>query len=551
MTGVVNLITKRPKDMVGTNVVLGAGELSTKYGSVTHAGVADTLGYKVSAGYYEQDAYPRPTSFPLPTGGRGNLFPFDNEGTEQPKVDLRLDWDLSEGSTFGVSGGYAGTSGIVHTGIGPFKVENGANLAYGKVDWNRRALHVGLFGNFLEADSENFLATDLSGKRLPFAFASKTYNLDLSNTSVLGDRAILTYGANARSSTFDLEIAPRGDSRDELGAFAQGEFMFGQHVRWMASARYDDVEVVDPVFSPRTSLMLSPNQHHTFRLSYNEAFRAPSVVNSFIDTRIRVPIAPFPITISGNENLNEERMEAIEAGYVGTFDNGLMMSLALYRNKITDSIDFFQKDTYSATNLPPGIPAVFAPCFLFFPGTIVPGTPGVTPQLIGLCTNPALGGLAAFRGFRGLLPSEFSYRNIGETTDEGLEFSLQQRVNDTWSWFINYSYQKESDVKGVPLADVNQSPRARYNVGLAYNGGRFFANTNVNHADEAYWADVLNIRGTTEAYTQINAALGMRFAEDRVTVTLTGTNLADEDVQQHIFGDVMHRQVIGEIRVKF
>ena len=44
MTGVINLITKRPKEMTGTTVTLGAGELGTLLGSVTHAGARDRWG---------------------------------------------------------------------------------------------------------------------------------------------------------------------------------------------------------------------------------------------------------------------------------------------------------------------------------------------------------------------------------------------------------------------------------------------------------------------------------------------------------------------------
>src|SRR5688500_113635 len=61
MTGVINLITKRPREMEGTSVILGAGDLGTILGSVTHAGAQDRWGYKLSAGYYEQDPFDRPT----------------------------------------------------------------------------------------------------------------------------------------------------------------------------------------------------------------------------------------------------------------------------------------------------------------------------------------------------------------------------------------------------------------------------------------------------------------------------------------------------------
>ena len=549
MTGVINVITKRPQDMVGTTVTLGGGEFGSLFGSVSHAGVSGNLGYKLSAGYAEQDAYDRPTGF-IP--GTTVPFPaFPNEGTEQPKAELRLAWDLEGDSSVDVSAGYAGTTGIVHTGIGPFSVDSGSKMTFAKAEWRRNALKVGAFVNMLDADSLGLLSADIQGRPLPFGFKTDTYNVDFSNTSVIGNNAIVTYGGNARTSDFDLTIAPRASSRDEWGAFAQAEFLFGSKVAWNVGARYDDVEVVDGVVSPRTTLRISPTPDHSFRLSYNEAFRAPSVINNFLGTTIRIPIAPFPITVTGNENLVEESLEAYELAYTGNVAPRATLTVALYRNKTEESIDFFQSNTYSATRLPPGIPAFFAPCFLFFPGQIVPGTPGVTPQIIGLCTNPALGALAGFRGLRGLLPSDFSYRNIGETTDEGVEFGIQHHATDAWSWNFNASYQKEPDVEGVALAEVNISPEWRANFGLSFDPGPWFANANVNYADEAYWADVLNIRGLTDSYTMLNVAFGMRFADDKVTFMLTGSNITDEEVQQHIFGDVIGRKVTGQVQFRF
>ncbi len=132
MTGVVNLITKRPKEMVGTSLLLGGGELGTAYGSIAHAGVSGGFGYKISGGYYEQDPYERPV---IP-----GVQNFQNEGTAQPKGDLRFDWDLADSSVFSAGAGYAGTDGIIHTGIGPFDIKKGSDLSYGKLDWNKVGL---------------------------------------------------------------------------------------------------------------------------------------------------------------------------------------------------------------------------------------------------------------------------------------------------------------------------------------------------------------------------------------------------------------------------
>jgi len=49
----------------------------------------------------------------------------------------------------------------------------------------------------------------------------------------------------------------------------------------------------------------------------------------------------------------------------------------------------------------------------------------------------------------------------------------------------------------------------------------------------------------------VNAGFGVRWAGDRVTTSIKITNLTNEEILQHIFGDVLKRQVVGELRVGF
>ena len=87
-------------------------------------------------------------------------------------------------------------------------------------------------------------------------------------------------------------------------------------------------------------------------------------------------------------------------------------------------------------------------------------------------------------------------------------------------------------------------------MGLGYSGKTFFGNANVNYASEALWVDVLNATyaGFTESYTMLNATLGMKLADGKVTVSLKAMNLTNEKVQQHIFGDILKRSVVAEVR---
>jgi iron complex outermembrane receptor protein len=540
MNGVVNVITKRPREMLGTTVSVGGGELGTAYGSLTTAFAGDRSGFKASLGYYEQDPYPRPTgSVPGtegPTDPDGTAYPeFENEGTEQPKVDLRYDFDPNDDTSWRFSAGYAGTDGLVHSGIGPFDINDKAEMTYGKVEWNHRAMQVSLFANFLDGDATNLLAFGPTGERLLFDFTSDTYNLGFTNTSVLGSSHILTYGANARTNEFELSIAPGGDERDEWGVFIQDEILLSDKLRWVIGGRYDDIDPIDGVFSPRTTLLFSPTPNHTFRASYNEAFRAPSMVNNYLEIvllfAVELPTGPyvFPSFAGGNVELVEESLESVEVGWVGTFGPSTV-TLSVYETETTDAIDFFTAATYTSQFPPPNFP--LPPFVLDVP----------PPQ-----------------GLAGLLPAAFSYRNAGEITNSGVELSWSYDPRGTFNYYLNGSWQDEPETRGIEpeflpngqsIVPVNIPPEWRLNAGVALQAERWFGSLGLNYQDDAFWTDVLDSRfwGPTDSFTQFNASLGYRFT-DHVSLAVNGQNITDERVQQHVFGDIISRKITGTLRL--
>ncbi|MDA8020141.1 MAG: TonB-dependent receptor [Thermoanaerobaculia bacterium] len=524
--GVVNMITKSPWEMVGTSVVLGVGDLDTLYGTVTHARAGDNWGLKASASYYEQEPFDRPSG--LIPGTSTPYPPFENEGTEQPKFDLRYDRNVRDDQILSLSGGLANTDGIVHSGIGPFDVDKETEFKYVKGSWSKLALQVNGFANIVDGLANNLLTRGLDGRPLEFQFESDTYNLDFSNSHSLNNHTI-TYGATLRQLDFFLSIAPGEDSRDEVGVFIQDEIQIGERWKWLVGARWDDIDPVGSNVSPRTSLMYSPSPDHNFRISYNEAFRAPSLVENFLNVTIvnAVDLSSiglgqfiFPSRAVGNPLLKEESLEAFEVGYVGNFDD-ITFTAAIYRNELKDATDFFPASAYTPANPPPDWPL---PAFF-------------------LAAPP----------FAGALPSSFTYRNIGERTEEGIELSLDYRPNSDWHFNVNYSYQAEPDLVGQSLDETNIAPENRFNIGLAYNGPRWFFDVGANYVDEAFWTDVLDSRfwGPTDSYTMLNASVGIRLAGDKVTLSIIGTNVTDEFVQQHIFGDIISRKITGQVRFVF
>ena len=100
-------------------------------------------------------------------------------------------------------------------------------------------------------------------------------------------RHVVSFGGNVRYNSFDLSLAPRGDSRTEAGVYGQDEISSTEHFRAVVGARVDKFSSISgAVFSPRVTFMYKPTPSQTVRASFNRAYRAPSHVNNYLDVTL-------------------------------------------------------------------------------------------------------------------------------------------------------------------------------------------------------------------------------------------------------------------------
>ena len=214
-------------------------------------------------------------------------------------------------------------------------------------------------------------------------------------------------------------------------------------------------------------------------------------------------------------------------------NNRATVSAAVYFTKNSDEIFFTQVGRYRATSPPPG----WLQRLPFLPPSLALGMlEGLPPACaVGLTAPCTTGGL----------PSDFSYRNLGENRNKGFEIGIDAAASRALNVFANYSFQATPD-PDFDLSEVNLPPRHRVNAGFSFSEGRYLGNMSVSYVDDAFFQDVLDSRfhGPTEAYTQVNGAFGVRWLNDRITSTLKVINLGNQEIQSHVFGDVIKRQVI-------
>jgi outer membrane receptor protein involved in Fe transport len=582
LTGVVNIITKSPREATGGEASFTGGFMSRDAGSTagqrpggifganaTFAAAPNAVwSYRVSGGYFRSDAFPRPTgTIPLIADPRvsgatvgGATYPaFANPNTSQPKFEARVDQELGRNGRLTYEGGVAGTSGVIHTGLGPFEIQSGSYLAFGRINYSRDALKLNFFANVLNADAPNLLFTD-AGTRQPLLIklTTPTYDVEVGDAFPIGARNVLSVGGNYRHNIFDITLTPLATDRHEGGGYVQDEIFLGR-LRLNLGGRVDKFrQLADPVFSPRVAAVVRLADDQSLRLSFNRAFRSPAVIHMFLQANIVVPTDlrqigqlvpalqplvanPFPLVVRavGSEipvgltpqaPLTEESLTAYEVAYTGTINKRTTLGLAVYLNDLRNSIDFVplptNADPYTDANPPPG--------WLLPPGILT---------------------VLAQRGV--YLPrTGYTYLNLGPLRQKGLEASIDHRVGDRLSVFANYSWQSKptvlSDPKPYPATELAYPPTHTFNAGVRVDGGRWFGSVNANYSDTAFWSDVLTTpyHGYTDAYTLVNAAIGARWMNGKVTTSVKTTNLFNQDIQQHIFGDILKRTVVLEVRVK-
>ena len=85
------------------------------------------------------------------------------------------------------------------------------------------------------------------------------------------------------------------------------------------------------------------------------------------------------------------------------------------------------------------------------------------------------------------------------------------------------------------------------------SSGPWIVGLSLNYTDRAYWTDVLTAEyyGWTEAFTMVNGTLAVNLMDGQIQPSVRVINLLNQEIQNHVFGDVLRRQIIGGLRYRF
>ena len=158
--------------------------------------------------------------------------------------------------------------------------------------------------------------------------------------------------------------------------------------------------------------------------------------------------------------------------------------------------------------------------------------------------------------------------NAAEVENQGFELSLNWNATRATSFWVNYSWQDEPIADGVGMRQriddvraerkakedldgdgvigdtsswVNIPAEHRLSIGGGIDDGIWFGSLTVDYVDETFWQDVLDDRfwGWVPSYSLVSVKTGRRWPAKRLQLTGQITNLLDDQIQQHILGDII------------
>lgn len=154
----------------------------------------------------------------------------------------------------------------------------------------------------------------------PESFAENNFDLsDLAN----GIIPIRYYGDF--DQTTPVQAA---SSRDILGLYSQYLYKLFESTHLTLGLRYDDFSDIDSRLSPRLGLVHELNEHHSIKLLYGEAFRAPS------EGELNLLNNPFVV---GNPDLKPETVQSVDVIWLGQWTD-TNISFGYFQSRFEDSI---------------------------------------------------------------------------------------------------------------------------------------------------------------------------------------------------------------------
>ena len=496
--GVINIITKDPRDLSGTTLQAGAGEYGTVRTAAIHGGQSGDLGYRLSIGHDQQQQWRDRQSLAF----RADRF------------NGQMNYLLNGGGTVRMEGGVIDANRADFSSGDFLRINSPYMLSYTRAGYEREDFFVRASWSQSNLTTSNetvpvlapfVVSGDKSGNPFNIPFLTNTYDLVSQYNHTIGAAHRVTLGTNYRHNTLSGTSVSDHSQENRFGVYLQDEWRLLRKLTLTAGLRVDTHSEVHPTYSPRVAVIYTPHPNHILRLSSSVAYKPPTLVETNADMRTTSTVFGFSTTNvgQGSHDLKPERITSYEAEYQGWFfDHRARVRLTIFDNHIADVIE--------AVGLSPTF------------GTWM-NTPGV----------------ADIQG-----------------AEAGLEF-----LPASWlKGYANYSYQSIRQSltgaarRGGPQSTVNGGLRANWDngvnadVAVHYVGGAGYPiRTEIYSTFSTIGLIPASAIPTerVDSYTLLNLRGGYRFWNQRAEVAVSAYNALNDRHREHPLGDTIGSRVMG------
>jgi outer membrane receptor for ferrienterochelin and colicins len=266
--------------------------------------LSKTLGIKVSGNYMSATDFAffdarEPNGKVVRFGNQAGGTPWASDGSAPTTFnrdfrirklagDARIDWRPAVNTEFNFSTGYANNTNMELTGLGGAQAV-GWTSNYFQTQFKKDRFYAQYFINM--TNSGNTFLIPQNVNQSTFTYLKETSNLQSlqvqHSTQALDKKLNLVYGADLFMTRPSGNVYGRFEGRaniNQYGGYLQGDYKFNNKWSFTGAARVDYQDAIDEVmWSPRAALVYKPKENHTFRLTYNRAFSAPTALNFFLD----------------------------------------------------------------------------------------------------------------------------------------------------------------------------------------------------------------------------------------------------------------------------
>ncbi|MFC1573494.1 TonB-dependent receptor plug domain-containing protein, partial [Candidatus Eisenbacteria bacterium] len=334
--GVINIITKKPQDDPGFRVYSSLSNHGDDQTGFAYAATRDDWSYRLSGGHEDRESSGNAISdseFYSRDFSRHDYFKASLYGKSGAKTDL----------SFGLSGIFS-TQGDFEMAGFPMdprgKEKQDLVYSFARADY----LFDSVTNAYLQLAGK-YQSDDWHGVYNGRAY---TYELDGQVDTRRIDQHDLSFGTSAR---WTYAQSKRKLPEDLLPSLHEDEYWLGVFAidAWHPSdALVVEAQVRADYYSPLgtdwsgrlcTLYSLDSQQDHVVRLSGAKAFRAPMLAIRRLDSqRIKLPAPPYPPDTYGMrlirpENMQNEQIYSLEAGYAARLSNGLDLRLNAYYSR--------------------------------------------------------------------------------------------------------------------------------------------------------------------------------------------------------------------------